>query len=83
LAIVFYQPNNWSNPMRTSLVLILLAAPCAALAQHAGTPHQQAACRPDVLRLCHGIRDDYAVADCLRAHASRLSRGCRNVIEGR
>jgi hypothetical protein len=68
--------------MRTVLVLILLAAPCAALAQHAGTPHQQAACRPDVLRFCHGIRDDYDVADCLRAHANRLSHSCRNVIEG-
>jgi hypothetical protein len=35
-----------------------------------------------VLRFCHGIRDDYDVADCLRAHANRLSHSCRNVIEG-
>jgi hypothetical protein len=69
--------------MRTALVVILLAAPCAALAQHAGTPQQQAACRPDVLRFCRGIRDDYAVADCLRANAGRLRHSCRNVIEGR
>jgi len=69
--------------MRTALVLILLAAPCAALAQHAGTPQQQAACRPDVLRFCRGINDDYAVADCLRANTVRLRHSCRNVIEGR
>ena len=69
--------------MRTVLVLILLAAPCAALAQHAGTPQQQAACRPDVLRFCRGIQDDFAVADCLRAHTGRLRQSCRNVIEGR
>jgi hypothetical protein len=53
------------------------------LAQHAGTPQQQAACRPDVLRFCRGIRDDYAVADCLREHMGRLRHTCRNVIEGR
>jgi hypothetical protein len=69
--------------MRTVLVMILLAAPCAAFAQHAGTPQQQAACRPDVLRFCRGIQDDFAVADCLRAHAGRLRHTCRNVIEGR
>jgi hypothetical protein len=69
--------------MRTVLVLILLTAPCAAFAQHAGTPQQQAACRPDVLRFCRGIQDDFAVADCLRAHAGRLRHTCRNVIEGR
>lgn len=69
--------------MRTALVLVtLFAAPCAALAQHAGTPRQQAACRPDVARFCRGLRDDYAIADCLRGHMGRLSRSCRNVIEG-
>lgn len=70
--------------MRTVLVLlILIAAPGAAVAQHAGTPQQQAACRPDVRRFCRGLNDDYAIADCLRSHAARLRRICRDVIEGR
>lgn len=70
--------------MRTVLaLLIVLAAPCVAWAQHAGTPQQQAACRPDVLRFCRGIQDDYAVADCLRAHMGRLRHSCRDVIQGR
>ena len=50
---------------------------------HGGTAEQQRACRADVIRYCRGIRDDFAIADCLRAHSERLHPACRRVIEGR
>jgi hypothetical protein len=49
---------------------------------HMGSPQQQQACRIDVLRHCRGIRDDLAIADCLRANAPSLHLGCRRVVEG-
>jgi hypothetical protein len=47
-----------------------------------GSQQQQQACRIDVLRHCRGIRDDLAIADCLRANAPSLHLGCRRVVEG-
>jgi hypothetical protein len=48
---------------------------------HMGSAQQQQACRVDVLRHCRGIRDDLAIADCLRANAPSLHLGCRRVVE--
>jgi hypothetical protein len=48
---------------------------------HKGTADQQRACRPDALRLCHGIHDDDAVFKCLRAHIATLHSTCREVVE--
>ncbi len=50
---------------------------------HQGTAQQQRACRSDVLRLCSEMqdRDDYAIANCLRAHQERLSSTCRRSLE--
>ncbi len=66
------------------LVFSLTILPTAVSAQegHAGTPEQQRACRPDVLRHCRGIHDDQAIAQCLRANAQSLRSACRQVIEG-
>jgi hypothetical protein len=59
--------------------------PTAASAQegHLGTPEQQRACRPDVLRHCRGMQDDNQIAGCLRANVQHLRSACRQVIEGR
>jgi len=48
---------------------------------HLGTASQQRACRPDVLRYCRGIRDDLAIADCLKTNAGRLHPACRRALE--
>ena len=48
---------------------------------HMGSPEQQRACRVDVLRHCRGIRDDLAIADCLKANAPHLHLACRRVVE--
>jgi hypothetical protein len=64
-------------------MLSIMALSSAALAQHQGTPEQQRACRHDVTRFCRHERDDYAMANCLRANIDRLRPGCRAVMEGR
>jgi hypothetical protein len=64
------------------LALILFDGSVSAEGSHAGTPEQQRACRPDVLRYCRQLHDDFAVADCLRAHVTALRGSCRKVIQG-
>jgi hypothetical protein len=47
-----------------------------------GTPEQQRACRPDVLRHCRGMHEDYAIEQCLRSNMSGLRPACRRVFQG-
>ena len=58
-------------------------APAQGGRDHLGTSQQQRVCRSDVLRLCADAqdKDDYAIANCLRAHKSRLSSSCRRSLE--
>jgi hypothetical protein len=54
-----------------------------SFAQQGGTPAENAACRPDVVRLCRAAAPDTGrVLACLQANRARLSRGCRAVLEG-
>ena len=66
-------------------VMLFAAAP-AALAQdaeHRGTAEQQAACMPDVFKLCFSdIPDVPRIVACLKREKPRLSEGCRMVFEG-
>ncbi len=70
--------------MRVLGVFALLAAlsPAAALADNSGTKEEQAACRPDVRRLCGriGKGDDQKYRDCLQMHFSELSQNCQQVL---
>jgi hypothetical protein len=61
---------------------ILPTIAAAAEEGHLGTPQQQRACRPDVLRLCKGISEDIAIANCLQANIKKLTPACRKVFEG-
>jgi hypothetical protein len=61
---------------------ILPTIAAAAEEGHLGTPQQQRACRPDVLRLCKGISEDLAIANCLQANIKKLTPACRKVFEG-
>jgi hypothetical protein len=49
---------------------------------HKGTPEQQRACRPDAVRLCHGLHEDEAIYTCLKTNIAKLRSVCRDVIEG-
>lgn len=74
------------KPYLSILLLSLTVLSTPAFAQfggHQGTPAQQRACRPDVVRYCRGIHDDYAIASCLQANMQRLSAACRHVFGGR
>jgi Cysteine rich repeat len=46
-----------------------------------GTPAENAACRPDVVRLCRNAAPDTGrVLACLQANRGRLSKGCLRVL---
>ncbi len=69
-----------------ALALLLTLGVTPATAQergHAGTASQQRACRSDVLRYCRDEHEDYAMADCLRAHTRQLHPACRQALGGR
>ncbi len=46
-----------------------------------GTPREQAACRPDVVKMCKDfIPDTFRILACLQAHRGRLSSPCYDVL---
>ena len=73
----------------SALLLVLTIPAIAASAQggrsgeHKGSAQQQRACRSDVLRHCGDMqdKDDYAIANCMRANKARLSPTCRRSLE--
>jgi hypothetical protein len=73
--------------MRVSLVVALgllasVAVNGVALAQHAGTQQEQAACSRDASRFCRkDLGDDGAVQQCLQNKRASLSRPCKKVFE--
>lgn len=70
--------------MKTSLVIVfgVLGLTGAAFADAAGSAQEQAACRPDVRKLCGHIRadDSQKYKDCLQGHFSELSQKCQQVL---
>jgi hypothetical protein len=54
----------------------------SAFADKAGTAQEQAACRPDVRKLCGHIKanDSEKYRDCLQTHFSELSQKCQQVL---
>ena len=70
--------------IRILVLVAALTAASAAIAQ-SGTPAEQAACRPDVRRFCHAIKEgagDGSFLACLQEHRAKLRRACREVLEG-
>ena len=61
-------------------VALLTLAP-GALAE-TGSKEEQAACRPDVRKLCGhiGKGDDQKFRECLQTHYSELSAKCQQVL---
>ena len=70
--------------MKSILLLTTLALTCLATAAKAesGTKEEQAACRPDVRKLCSslGKADEQAYRGCLQYHFGELSPKCAQVI---
>jgi len=54
----------------------------ASLAQQQGSPAENNACRPDVMRFCRDAAPDTGrVLACLQSQRARLSRACRTVLQ--
>jgi hypothetical protein len=70
--------------MKTPILIFFLAAGLTgtAWADAAGNAQEQAACRPDVRKLCGHIRadDSQKYRDCLQSHFSELSQKCQQVL---
>jgi hypothetical protein len=70
--------------MRTCVIIFIALASLtgAARGDNAGSAQEQAACRPDVRKLCGHIRadDSQKYKDCLQAHFSELSQKCQQVL---
>ena len=69
--------------MRMILAVAMLACLSAAHADtSAGTKAEQAACRPDVRRLCGhiGKAENDKYRECLQMHFSELSQKCQQVL---
>jgi hypothetical protein len=63
-------------------LLVSLVVNASALAQHAGTKQEQAACSRDASRFCRkDLGDDNAVQQCLEVRRASLSRPCKKVFE--
>ena len=67
--------------MRIFGVMALLALSLSG-AYAEGTKEEEAACRPDVRRLCGkiGKGDDQKYRDCLQSHFQELSQKCQQVL---
>jgi hypothetical protein len=64
------------------LTLVVGGAQAASSEEYRGTWEQQAACTPDVWRLCGDkIPDVSRIVACLQRNTPNLSRGCRAVFE--
>ena len=65
------------------VVAFVLGSVAVASAQsYGGTPQEQAACRPDVGRLCKGVKNEQgSVLDCLKTHQNKLTRKCHAVLQ--
>ena len=66
------------------LLTLVLSIGASTMGQAAGTPEQQAACRPDTRRFCHQIPPDggdNAFLACLQTNRAKLSPKCRQVLE--
>lgn len=66
---------------RVAIVAALLALSSTA-ALSSGTEEEQAACRPDVRKLCKTAgADEMVVLFCLKENREKLTRACRKVLE--
>ena len=68
--------------MTRASVLTLAALAGAAQAGETGTQAEQAACRPDVRKLCGhiGAGESDKYRECLQTHFSELSPKCQEVL---
>ena len=70
------------------LVLALLTVTTASFAQQGGpqgTPQEQAACRPDVVKFCKPLLNSpnpstFSILACLKSYREQISKACLAVL---
>jgi cysteine rich repeat protein len=70
--------------IRAILTSVVIFGVCSTGLAQSGSPEQQEACRPDVRKFCHKIKEadgDSAFVECLKANRVRLSKPCRTMLE--
>jgi hypothetical protein len=71
------------------LVLALLTISTASFAQQGesqGTPQEQAACKPDVVKFCMPLLrsnapSTFSILACLKGNREQISKACRAVLD--
>ena len=64
-----------------AVLALSVMVPTLAFAQmQSGTADEQAACRVDVRKFCHGVMGSDAIADCVKAHRDHLTKSCLAVL---
>ena len=67
---------------RTAIALLALMAVVPAAAAQAHSPQDEAACRPDVFRLCsQAIPDERRIVACLQHNKRYLNSACYRVFD--
>jgi hypothetical protein len=70
--------------IRTVLVSAAMLGACSIAFAQSGSPEQQDACRPDVRKFCHKLKEadgDAAFVECLKTNRAKLSKACRTMLE--
>ena len=69
---------------RFALIATLVVLSGPAMAQSGPTAQEQAACRPDAMKLCASfVGKPPEMNACLRSNKDKLSEACRKVVESR
>jgi hypothetical protein len=70
--------------IRAILISAAILGICSMALAQSGSPEQQDACRPDVRKFCHKLKEadgDSAFVECLKANRAKLSKPCRAMLE--
>jgi hypothetical protein len=70
--------------IRAILTSAAIFGVCSTALAQSGSPEQQDACRTDVRRFCHKLKEadgDSAFVECLKANRAKLSKPCRTMLE--
>ena len=67
--------------MIRKLVLVALISVASSTVFAQGSTDEDAACRPDVRRFCHDVKEGGNFLGCLQTHRAKLRRQCRAVLE--
>ena len=70
--------------IRSLLISALIFGLSSTAFAASGTPEQQAACRPDVRKFCHHLKQadsDDAYLQCLELNRDSLSKACSDMLK--